>query len=243
MSEFSQGLTAWMNGWKAIMTHRSLMLITLVPFVISFAGAVASIWAIWVYYPPLVQTLLGTWLGLTSGAWFTVVYYPLAWLGGILVTLLILYVTYAFHMLLAAPFYSLLAERALRIAGRRTTTRLTFGAMLRASLLKGLIFLFCGIVLFVCSWIPGINFVAVFGTLLLLAFDCMDYGLEASGLTLRRRWQYAVLHRGQWVGLAGGLALTLLLPGLTLLVIPGAVVGAALNLKEIPGNEPRALTS
>lgn len=243
MNELTQGLGAWANGWKTILTHRSLFLITLIPFTISFLGAVASIWLIWVYYPPIVQSMLGAWMGLTEGTWFAVLYYPLAWLGGLLVSLLILYVSYGLHMILAAPFYSLLAEKALKIAGKQATTRLGFFAMFRAALLKGLIFLFCGIVLFICSWIPGVNFLTVGGTLLLMAFDCMDYSLEASGLTLRRRWHYVRAHKGQWIGMAGGLALTLLLPGLTLLVIPGAVVGAALTLEEIPQNEPRTLTS
>jgi CysZ protein len=98
--------------------------------------------------------------------------------------------------------------------------------------LKGAVFAVCGVFLFVLSFIPVINLLAVAAAMFLLAFDCMDYALEARRLKFRQRLRYVFRNKAQWAGMATGLALTLLLPGLTLLVIPGAVTGAALNLKE-----------
>ena len=80
-------------------------------------------------------------------------------------------------------------------------------------------------------FVPVLNLLAVSAAMLLLAFDSMDYSFETLGWGLRQRLRYLRREWVQWSGMAAGLALTLLLPGLTLLVIPGAVVGAAMLVK------------
>ncbi len=70
---------------------------------------------------------------------------------------------------------------------------------------------------------------------MVLAFDSLDYSFEALGMGFRERLRYLIKEWSQWFGMATSLALTLLMPGLTLLIIPGAVVGAALILKEQNG--------
>lgn len=166
---------------------------------------------------------------------------PLIWIGGILVTLIVLYIVYALHAIVAQPFYSLLAERTLKLQGRVTASNLGFWSMLRVSVIKGCVFLTLGVVLLLVSFIPVVNVIAVCGTLLLFAYDCFDYAFEAQRLGFRDRIRYVMKNKSQWTGMSSGLALTLLLPGLTLLVIPGAVVGAALILKE--ANESRIVAS
>jgi CysZ protein len=100
------------------------------------------------------------------------------------------------------------------------------------SLLKTLLLLAVGFILFVFSFLPVLNFFAVGGALMILALDCMDYSLEALGYGFRQRMAYFVKNPAQWLGMSLGLGLTLLVPGLTLLVIPGAVTGAALIVKD-----------
>jgi uncharacterized protein involved in cysteine biosynthesis len=85
--------------------------------------------------------------------------------------------------------------------------------------------------LFVFSFVPGINVLAFVLTLMMLSFDCMDYTFDAMGLGLRDRLLYLTARWQQWAGMATSLALTLLVPGLTLLMVPGAVVGAAVIFK------------
>lgn len=237
MSDFWGGLLVWINGWKYIFRHRPLIAVAAVPFFISAGAAVAAVWLIAVYYPVLMNSIVMSWLGGIQSIWLALLIKPLIWFGGIVVTLVILYAVYVLHAIIAQPFYSVLAEKALRISGRPPAHGLSFGAMLRSSVIKGLVFLIIGILLFVFSFIPGLNLVAIGGTLLLIAFDCLDYSLENRGLTLRGRIVYLRRNKAQWMGIAAGLALTLVLPGLTLLVFPGAVVGAALILKET--NESR----
>lgn len=230
MDEFWAGLLVWINGWKYIFRHRSLMAVAAIPFLISAAAAGVSIWLTTIYYPLLMNSLVMSWLGGIQSTWLALLIKPLIWIGGFVVTLVILYAVYVMHAIVAQPFYSLLAEKTLKISGKTRANNTSLGAMLKASLIKGLIFLCVGVLLFVCSFIPGLNILAVGGALLLVAFDCLDYSLEAQDLRLRRRFAYARANKAQWFGIAAGLGLTLLLPGLTLLVIPGAVVGSALIL-------------
>jgi CysZ protein len=237
MTDFKDGLLAWFNGWKYIFRHRRLMAVAAIPFLISLAAAVAAVWLISSYYPVMMNALVMSWLGGIQSVWVALLIKPLIWLGGIVVILVILYAVYVLHAIVAQPFYSVLADQTLKLAGKSVAHNMSLGAVLRSSGLKGLIFLFVGLLLFVCSVIPGLNLAAIAGTLLLVAFDCLDYSLESRGLKLRRRFAYVAGNKAQWAGIAAGLALTLLLPGLTLLVIPGAVVGAALILKDT--NESR----
>lgn len=224
MHDFVQGLTAWFNGWRRIFAERSLFALSITPFFISLVAAVASFWLIFVYYPPLMESLL------PSGPSYLIK--PLMWLGAILAIVISLYFVYVMHAVLAQPFYSLMAEKALRLRGEQANSDSGFWAMLKVSLIKGVLFLVIGLMLLVCSWIPGLNLVTIIGTLMLLAFDCFDYSLEARRWGLRKRIRYVFRHPAQWLGMAAGLALTLVIPGLTLLVIPGAVVGGALILKD-----------
>lgn len=232
MADFWGGVLIWINGWKFIFRHRSLMAVAAIPFLISAASAAGAVWLIAAYYPVVMNSLVMNWLGAIQTPWLALLIKPLIWIGGIVVTLVILYAVYVLHAIVAQPFYSLLADKALRLAGKAIVHELRLSAMLWASLIKGIIFLCVGVLLFISSFIPGLNMLAIAGTLMLVAFDCLDYSLESRGLLLRRRFAYALRNKAQWTGIASGLALTLLLPGLTLLVIPGAVVGAALILKE-----------
>lgn len=243
MKDFIQGLTAWPRGLSFIIRNPRLYRVAVIPFLISLTAGVASAWALVNYYPPFAQGLLAM-MGLVSGVWFNITYYPLLFVGGLIVFAGMVYALYALHAVIAAPFYSALAERTLALTGKETNLPngwREFFAMIRVSAVKGLLFLVCGLFLLVLSFIPVVNLLAFAGTMLLLAFDGMDYALEARHLRLRQRLRYAFRNKAQWFGLAAGLALTLLLPGLTLLVTPGLVVGAALIQKDT--DESRAVAS
>ncbi len=239
MRDFIAGMTAWLNGWKTILSRRQLIVVAMIPFMISFFAAVGCIWLIWVYSGVVMASLttgfmsgLPTWL-------YNFLYYPMLWALGLVLVAGSLYVVYVLHAIVATPFYSLLAERTLQLHGKGAAEVTSWRewsrqmvTMLRISLVKGLFLALIGVCIFVASFIPIVNIFAVMGTMLLLAFDCLDYSLEARRLRLRQRVRYALRNKAQWAGLAFGLALTLLLPGLTLLVIPGAVTGAAMILKD-----------
>jgi uncharacterized protein involved in cysteine biosynthesis len=191
MKDFVAGMTAWLNGWKTILLRRQLMVVAMIPFMISFVGAVATTWLIWVYYPAMF-TMYSTGIMTALPAFLaSILYYPLLWGLGLVLVAASLYLVYVLHALIAAPFYSLLAERTLQLHGKGAADFTSWRewsanmvTMLRVSALKGAVFAVCGVFLFVLSFIPVINLLAVAAAMFLLAFDCMDYALEASAFAM-----------------------------------------------------------
>lgn len=217
----------WLMGWRAIFRDRKLLALATFPIAVSLSAAVVSLWLLFSQIP--------TWL---QG--FQLTYYPLLILAAVALFAGVLYAVYFVHAVISIPFYAAMAERALRMGGAEveqsssvTDYAANFLRMLRVSLTKAILFFVLGIGLFILAWIPGLNFLSIAGAMFLLAFDCMDYSFEVKRLGFRSRLRYALGHFSQWLGHALGLGLTLVIPGLTLLVIPGAVVGAALNMKDL----------
>ena len=65
-----------------------------------------------------------------------------------------------------------------------------------------------------------------------MSFDSMDYTFEAMEFGLRERFRYFQKNFPEFTGMAGSLAITIFVPGLTLIVLPCSVVGAALVYKK-----------
>lgn len=238
-NDFLAGMTAWLQGWKMILLRRQLMVVAMIPFMISFVGAIAAFYFIGIYYPATFASLSVSLLAFLPEFVAKILHYPLMVLVGLIIVVGVLYLIYVLHSLIATPFYSLLAERTLQLEGKGAQNFTSWRqwsanlvTMLRVSIVKSIVFVILGAVLFLASFVPVVNILAAVAAMFLLAWDCMDYALEARRLKFRQRLSYFFKNKAQWAGMAFGLALTLLLPGLTLLVIPGAVTGAALILKD-----------
>lgn len=238
MSEFTSSILFWVRGWQHILSRRPLMTIAIFPFFLVFLAAIGLGVLLWVYVPSWVYAVMMG-LGFSEGFWYQLLYY-LALISIALVSVIgSVYIVYVLQQLLAIPFYSLLAERTLIGVGKKADTKMAFRIwaahnfrMLRISLIKLLVVLPAALLFLVFSFVPLLNLFAVVGVLLILSSDAMDYSHEAMGWGFRQRMEYYKRHWKQWFGMAAGLALTLPLPGLTLLAIPGAVVGAALIVKN-----------
>lgn len=243
------GLLFWVRGWRLLWNDGRLLTVALLPLVIAFTSTASLLWLLWSYLPLWSHQLVDGWMGLAPGVWHDVLYYPIVISAGILAFMSSVYVIYVLQALIAMPFYSLLADRALWMLGKKPEESLVWQKwvrktlrMMRVSLLKAFLLLTLGLVLFLFSFLPMLNFVALAGAMMILAWDCMDYSFEALDFGFRQRVRYLTGEMPQWMGMAAGLGLTLFIPGLTLLVIPGAVVGAAIILKnaERPKDESRA---
>ena len=161
MNDFWLGMTAWVQGWKCILSHRKLLVVAAIPFLISLVSAIAGFALFATYFPALMNSLVMNWLGAIQSPWLALLIKPLIWIGGIVVTLAILYGVYVLHAIVAQPFYSLLADQTLKLKGKSVPHDLKISAMLKISVIKGLIFLFVGVLLFICSFIPGLNLAAI----------------------------------------------------------------------------------
>ncbi|MCB0411549.1 MAG: EI24 domain-containing protein [Bdellovibrionales bacterium] len=237
---FFSGATFLFQGWSHLKKHPGLSKFIWIPFLINILILCFGIY--------LGSQFLGIWVEKVMiiifsdfhNKWTAWLYYPLLllfWMGFII---LLGYGIFVFGAVISAPFNALLAERSLPASGLLSDTSFRWGAwakfnlmMLRVSLLKFFIFSVLGIIALVVSLIPGVGLLASVVTSLVVAFDCMDYSFEARGWGLRKRFSYFRQKFPMFVGMALTLTLTLLVPGLTLLLYPLAVLGASQLMASI----------
>ena len=239
MSDFFFGLTAVFRGFQELVTNRKLRMWSLIPFAVALVlGTAITISGLYFIGGSIgaLAVSLGSWISVAPGSWaifaLTLVLWPIALLAlGVAV--------YVSVRLIVAPFYSILAELALVVIGMREdqpfqvrqwmafTVRMSM-----VSLVKSLIFTVAAGILFVCSLIPFINLLATMGFVLILAFDVSDYSFEAMGWGIRRRFQHFRRHLPMYSGFAVGLGAVLVIPGMSVIIMPAAVVGGCLLLQK-----------
>ncbi len=223
--QFLLGLGFLKVGFQCLKTSRGLWHWAVIPWLVDISLFVVgfifganhfSIWAtellLWILPGPIES-------------WSSWLMYPTAFLFWIAFLVLLIYFIYAIGLLVAGPFMSFMAESILKKYGLKS--QVSFLAMLKVAILKSVVFLMLGVILFVLSFIPGLNLISSFSAFMILAFDSMDYSFEASGFTFSTRIRFFFRHLPVFLGMASVLGLTLLLPGLTLIVLPFAVAGAA----------------
>lgn len=230
--DFRMAFCFWYRGWGFLFAHRSLLALALLPTMIALLSAAGFAWLLFDRLGDWSRAWVDSLSFLGSGVWHDLAYYPVLLGAGVVIILATLYAAFLLQILVAIPFFSLLSDRTLVKLGKkpptdwRTTVR-----MIKVGLVKTVVFLGVGVILFVFTWIPILNLVSLFCALLVMAFDLIDYSFENVGMGFRDRLAYLYRERVQWIGMAAGLALTMVIPGLTLLVTPGAVVGGAMILK------------
>lgn len=94
--------------------------------------------------------------------------------------------------------------------------------------------LIVALVLFVSAFLPGVNMIAAFFAFVVLAMDSSDYAFEARTMNFAQRLTYVRSNWPEYFGMASFLALTALIPGLILLVMPFAVIGSAALMQGDP---------
>lgn len=233
ITAFSNGFGFLFEGLNLVRKTKGMMKWILIPLILDFAMLLAGLYFGFAWIEGLITytvTLLadpGNWL-------FSLLYYPLLIILGFGFFVVLLYGTFILSTIIASPFNSLLAEKALvelgAIAERpfhlwrwiKISVRMVVISLIRAT-----IFLFFGIFIFVLSFFPGLNFLGTYIALLIIASDSADYSFEVLEMSLADRFKFIGDKMPQFSGMAASLGLTLLLPGLTLLILPLSVVGAS----------------
>ncbi len=174
----------------------------------------------------------------------------LLWPLFILTVLMVIFYTFSLVAnVIAAPFNGLLAERVQKmVAPTGSAPRpsadtnwrdLLFSPL--AELRKLLYFVAWAIPLLVLSFVPAVNVAApvlwAVSTSWMLALEYADYPLGNRGLNLQAQRRLLRRHWPLTLGFGGMTLLLTLIPGLNLLVMPAAVIGATLMWnKELPGS-------
>lgn len=236
-NQFLLGLSAPFVGALLIARHRSLFRLAVLPFVFTvliFAvGLAFGLPFVTRLVEPFTQGLL-TFFGFKTsagaGAALTLIFPFLIWPA---LALALIFILLNITRLVASPFYALLAEKVLRNAGALSSEKqgvierfkINF-RQTRASLLKTAFFLVMGLVLGLVSFIPGVGILTSFCFLILLAYDIVDYSLEALTWPLRKRIEFFKGHFAIFLGLGVSLGLLFLVPGVNFFVLPAAVCGS-----------------
>ena len=193
LEQLTMGVGFLNSGLTTLMRAKGLKRYAIIPFLIDVA--ILFFGMAWGASQVLSLATLaaGYIVSVDSGFLYYLVYYPLILLFGLVFVILLVFAVYLLAGVIAGPFNSLLAERALMHFGVIEDRPFQVMAwlklsvrMLIVSLLKAVLFLIVGIVLFILAFVPGFNLASSLGAMMILAFDSMDYSFEIDGLGDRK---------------------------------------------------------
>lgn len=233
------GVRLLSEGWQQIRQQPRLWIGILIPWMINISIIVLGWTSGVTWIKTSLFAIIAKFVG-TEGFLFNVLYYPALIVFGLGFMAAILFFSLAISTVIAAPFYSWLAETTLIQSGEilpnpsSLIERIRFVLkMFLVGLAKGVVFGAIGFCLFILSFIPVVNFVAAFLTMCLLSADIMDYSLEARGMVFSKRVQFFSQRIMDVAGTSLLLSLTSLVPGLTVLLLPIFVIGMAKHLANL----------
>jgi len=237
----TKGLSFLVDGLRTLRKYPKLRKWAVIPFIIDgllvFKGILVGI----AFLPGWVASGIGWILPASTGWLFSLLYYPVLWLTWLAFLVVWIYLIYVVASVISAPFNSVLAERTLLELGlveERPFNMLQWVIvsikMMITALFKAVVFLILGVLILALSFIPILNIVSSYMALLVMSFDSFDYSYEVLELNLRQRMKAFCALFAEATGMSGALAVTLFLPGLTVLISPVAVVGGAYVLKNAP---------
>lgn len=236
--KFARGFAVPLKGALILANHRKLQKYAFAPFavttVIFITGLAAGLPVITQAVTPVAHAVTRNPAGqmlLAIALWPAL-------------ALALTYVLVNLARLACGPLYGLLAEKTLVNQGALEKSDETVAKwfarqvrLTRAGLVKTAIFLVAGIMLGLLSFIPGLGFATSFVFLVLLAYDIVDYALDALGLKLERRIDFFRQHFAVFIGLGIALGLVFLIPGLNFFALPASVVGASDLTRRLAAND------
>lgn len=151
----------------------------------------------------------------------------------LLLAFILYFTTFIVVSILAIPVCTSLSHKVLSKsylkAGNKTLSQsfFTFARMLRVSLLKLGFILVISAMLFIASFIPIISPIALYFSLLILTFDCMDYAMEHDEQGLGQRFKFFFSHWVEFSGFALCMAIIVVIPFVHFILLPTAVLGTS----------------
>lgn len=238
-NRFLKGFGAPLEGLQLIFSNKSLLLYSIIPFVIGLVFVFFGFFAASQYLEPWFDSWVKgslqpeSWptLGSVISALMAIVYW-------ILLSLMNFLLGYLCIIVFAGPFYSLMVERIfkqLRPGYKIKGSLRMMVTMFFMALLKVVLFLVIGLICFVIAFIPGLNLLSGFLVVLLVAFDCSDYAFEIDYLSLRRRFAFVFNHLPEYSGIAVAILVTGFVPGAFFILLPAFICGATKMYIQLAG--------
>lgn len=242
-----KGVLCLPKGIKEIFCDFKIFLYTLIPMLLGVFVIYLGFYYGWDWSSELLKqqltSYIGSWVS-EKGYLFKIIFGLFNFIAKILFVILAIYIGFVLIQIISIPFYSLSCERVL--AKRKVFPERDFkmGVWIRLtlrlfiiSIFRMAIFMVFGLGVFILSFIPGLQFLAVIYSAYVMALDCIDYTLEVYEMNLGRRFSVYFGNIYFFAGLGLTLLPSLFIPGLTLLLLPIAVVGSAVTFAEVKGKE------
>lgn len=226
------GITLPLASLKLIVSHRSLLLLSIFPLILTSV----------LYY--FILTRLNSYLGMHLGTYLASFGFTYdSWLSflisGILklILLLISVLTFTFtSTILASPLNDYLAERTEKFVPQITLApQNSFLKMMRLMYIdfaKSIMLAFFGLIAIVFFWVPILNVVALTLTFLLLSFQYITYPQTRRGLHFRESIVFLKHNFAASLGFGFILFILYSIPFLSSFILPLAVVGGTVLYAE-----------
>ena len=232
MTQFLEGFKAPINGAKMFTQVPGLWKWATGPIVVYIivlwmvnSSVSAWFWG-WVESYKSFFDGLGIWL-----SWLYVLFYSFS---GLVYGVVLLYSVFLLVKILASPFHAIIAEKTLIHLNQRVVSPSNIKEwvthsikMIVTSLREVIFFLAVGFCLFIISFIPGMNIISAMGFLIILAFDCTVYSLEAKGFNYQDRLGFMKKNIFAYCGFGISLSILFFIPGLNILLFPIAITGGS----------------
>jgi CysZ protein len=241
MKSFFAGFGDFLGGFGLVIGIGSIRKWAIIPMILNtlLFGTLAVL--VFLYADDAVNWMVGE----AHSKWGSVGHVALQVLVILVGIVAVMALSLVLSSVIAAPFYTKLAEAALLhltgrvIADSGPLWKIALKTILQES---GKLAVFIGVqaVLFGIGLIPLVGQIIAAGvTFLLLAFEFADYALEAYGYGVIDRYKFTVNNLGRSLGFGSAAFLVTLVPFLGILVAPAAVAGAARMVVRLKGDNVR----
>ncbi|MBI3019225.1 MAG: EI24 domain-containing protein [Deltaproteobacteria bacterium] len=228
--DFRFGFMAPFQGIRFLFQHASLLRLALIPLLLNlllFIALGSLLYAKFGYFLSLIITRPEQW-------YWLILYYVVALLAMLLILVIGTFILCLIGNIIAAPFHEWMCEKTKEIlVGKNIPSSLPLWQetkrILSIQCKKLLLLLVLEIFILLLVLIPGIGaFLSGGLTLILLAFQFLDFPLGTDRLALSSQFKNFLTHPLAWLGFGCGLSLMLAIPLANIAVLPSGVIGASL---------------
>ncbi len=248
IGDFFGGIGLMLRGQSLVLRSPRLWFLGLIPAVITFALLVGGFIALLRFdrrIATFITPFAANWTGWLHGMVVGAVEIALA--GAWVLLSIVLYT--ALTLIIGQPFYEAISKRIDdSMGGIRDERNVSFWRQLPRSIVESVRLLLLtgmkGILVFVLTLVPVVGWVAgpIVGAMVggwAIALELTSVPFERRGMVLRHRRQYLGARRPLAAGFGLAAFICLLIPGLDVLLMPGAVAGATLLSREVFGDPVR----
>lgn len=236
VTRFKSGVTSFLDGARLLKRDRTIRALGLIPAFMSLTFFTAGLVVGMMYVDEIMS-----WVIQSNISDYNLFIKSLIYIASFVLLGFILYfVTFFVVSMLAVPVCSSLSLRVLHRHGILLESKkslkenvITFARMLRISLMKLVFIVIISILLFVASFVPLISPIAIYLSLMILTFDCMDYAMEHDEQGLRARFKFFMKNWVEFSGFAVCMGVLLVIPFIHFILLPVAVLGTSILYSKI----------